>query len=156
METVPTRSPREIKASTPHAPQRGTALARIFGLLAAGIVILGIYVGSRGLRDFDTALVSYAAATVFAAFGVGYRYAIWLSRPPTMRYFRRGLELLFAPREPRAPRPLALGQHPRPALHPEALMAPLDRARLHVLGLHPGRGGDVPPVLRLDPLRDAP
>jgi nitrate reductase gamma subunit len=98
METLATHAPREIKAEAPLPKRRGTALARAIGLLAAGIVIVGIYAGSRGLRDFDTALVSYAAATVFAAFGVGYRYAIWLSRPPTMRYFRRGLELFFTPR----------------------------------------------------------
>jgi hypothetical protein len=77
---------------------RGTAIARIVGLAAAAVVIVGIYAGSRRLRDFDTALVSYAAATVFAAFGVGYRYAIWLSRPPTLLYFRRGLSLVFTPR----------------------------------------------------------
>lgn len=85
--------------ATVRPPQRtGTALARAVGLLVAGVVVLGIYAGSRGFKDFDTALVSYAAATVVAAFGLGYRYAIWLSRPPTMRYFRRGLSLLFTPR----------------------------------------------------------
>ena len=46
----------------------------------------GIYAGSRGLKDFDTALVPYAAASVFTAFGLGYRYAMWLTRPPTWLY----------------------------------------------------------------------
>ncbi|BDG07939.1 hypothetical protein [Anaeromyxobacter paludicola] len=38
-----------------------------WGLLTAFLVVLGIVVGSRGLKDFDTALVPYAGATVFAA-----------------------------------------------------------------------------------------
>ena len=34
---------------------------------AAVLVLVGlIYVGSRGLRDFDSALIGYAVATVFA------------------------------------------------------------------------------------------
>ncbi|MDQ3856514.1 MAG: MFS transporter, partial [Chloroflexota bacterium] len=42
-------------------------------LPAAAIAVLGslillvlIFVGSRGLRDFDSALIGYAVATVFA------------------------------------------------------------------------------------------
>jgi len=80
--------------------------ATAWGLLAAGLVIAGIVVGSRGLRDFDVALVSYAGATVFAAFGVGYRYAMWLRRAPTRLYWYRGLELFFTPA--RLPANLAL------------------------------------------------
>ena len=56
------------------------AHALFWGLLAAALVIVGIVAGSRGLKDFDVALVPYAGATVFAAFGVGYRYTMWL--PP--------------------------------------------------------------------------
>ena len=85
----------------------GQALGRTAGLIAAGIVLLGIYFGSRGLKDFDTALVSYAAATVFSAFGLAYRLAIWLRRPPTWRYFVRGLALFFEPR--RLPQNLVRG-----------------------------------------------
>ena len=66
--------------------------------LAAGIVIAGIYVGSRKFRDFDPALVSYAGATVFAAFGIGYRYAMWLRRPPTRLYWRRGWQIFLSPK----------------------------------------------------------
>ncbi len=72
--------------------------ALFWGLLAAVLVIVGIYVGSRAFRDFDPALVSYAGATVFAAFGLGYRYAMWLRRPPTRLYWRRGWELFLAPK----------------------------------------------------------
>ena len=59
----------------------------------------GIYFGSRELRDFDTALVPYASASVFAAFGVAYRYSMWLKRPPTRMYWRRGWQLFLEPRK---------------------------------------------------------
>jgi hypothetical protein len=80
---------------------RGTgsdvAHALFWGLLAAALVVAGIVAGSRGLKDFDVALVPYAGATVFAAFGVGYRYSMWLRRPSTRLYWFRGIELFFAP-----------------------------------------------------------
>src|SRR6186997_1816260 len=75
-----------------------TARATLWGLLAAALLVGGIFVGSRGLRDFDTALVPYAGASVFAAFGIAYRYSMWLRRPPTRLYWRRGFQLFFAPR----------------------------------------------------------
>src|SRR6185437_10494767 len=74
------------------------ARASLTGGLVATVLVAGIYVGSRGLRDFDTALVPYASASVFASFGLGYRYAMWLSRPPTRRYWRRGWQLFASPR----------------------------------------------------------
>jgi hypothetical protein len=72
--------------------------ATVWGLLAAGCVLAAIYLGSRGLRDFDAALVSYAGATVFSAFGIGYRYTMWLRRPPTRLYWFRGWQLFLSPR----------------------------------------------------------
>jgi hypothetical protein len=54
----------------------------VAGGVAAVVVALAIYAGSRGLRYFDAALVGYATATVFLAFGVTYRYAVWVSSPP--------------------------------------------------------------------------
>lgn len=58
---------------------------------AAGLLTAGaIYLGSRGLRTFDAALVGYATATIFLAFGVVYRYVLWVRSPPAMRYLRRG------------------------------------------------------------------
>ncbi len=58
---------------------------------AAVLVLLGlIFVGSRGLRDFDSALVGYAVATVFATAAIVYRYTLWITRPPTWRYFKAG------------------------------------------------------------------
>jgi NNP family nitrate/nitrite transporter-like MFS transporter len=60
-----------------------------------------IVVGSRNLQHFDAALVGYTFATLFAAFGISYRYAMWLHRPPTRMYWRRGWQAFFS-RERRA------------------------------------------------------
>jgi hypothetical protein len=73
------------------------ARATASGVLVAGVVVVGIYFGSRRLRDFDVALVPYAGASVFSAFGLGYRYAMWLTKPPTRLYWWRGWQLFFAP-----------------------------------------------------------
>jgi len=75
-----------------------SAHATMWGLIAAGILIAGILVGSRGLRDFDPALVSYAGASVLTGFGLGYRYAMWLRRPPTRLYWYRGWKIFLRPR----------------------------------------------------------
>ncbi len=61
-----------------------------WGLLAAGLLAVAIFVGSRNLRHIDAALVGYTFACLFAAFGLGYRYSMWLQRPPTRMYWRRG------------------------------------------------------------------
>jgi hypothetical protein len=46
--------------------------------------------GSRRLQDFDSALIGYAVATVFASAALVYRYSVWITRPPTWRYFVAG------------------------------------------------------------------
>jgi hypothetical protein len=58
----------------------------------AATVLLGtlIVIGSRSLAHFDAALVAYTFSILFATFGVTYRYAMWLQRPPTAVYWRRG------------------------------------------------------------------
>src|SRR6516165_11246366 len=76
-----------------------TLHALVWGLVVAALLVAGIFVGSRGLRDFDPALVSYAGATVFAGFGLGYRYAMWLRRPPTRLYWYRGWQIFLEPRK---------------------------------------------------------
>src|SRR5262245_31985800 len=68
-----------------------------WGLFIAGLVLVGIYFGSRRLRDFDVALIPYAGTSVFSAFGLGYRYSMWLTKPPTRVLWRRGWKLFFAP-----------------------------------------------------------
>jgi hypothetical protein len=79
------------------SPRADVARATGWGLFTASIVVAGIYFGSRRLRDFDAALVPYAGASVFSAFGLGYRYAMWLTKPPTRLFWWRGLRLIFAP-----------------------------------------------------------
>jgi nitrate reductase gamma subunit len=75
----------------------------IWATLAGAISTIGlavlIIVGSRRLSHFDAALVGYTFATLFAAFGITYRYAIWLQRPPTWLYFKRGWQLFLSPRD---------------------------------------------------------
>lgn len=72
---------------------RAVITSTIFtGILAALIVL-----GSRNLAHFDAALVGYTFATLFAVFGVTYRYAMWLQRPPTRMYWRRGWQVFLRP-----------------------------------------------------------
>lgn len=40
--------------------------AALLAVLAAGALVILIFVGSRAFADFDSALISYAVATVFA------------------------------------------------------------------------------------------
>src|SRR5437868_14845002 len=69
---------------------RSTGLATSVAVLAAAVLILLIFIGSRGLRDFDSALFGYAVATLFTLVALTYRYTLWIGRPPTWRYFRSG------------------------------------------------------------------
>ena len=76
-------------------PQRRAIL---IGLVFAGALAALIVIGSRRLAHFDAALVAYTFATLFATFGVTYRYAMWLQRPPTRMYWRRGWQVFVRPR----------------------------------------------------------
>jgi nitrate reductase gamma subunit len=67
------------------------------GLIAAGVLGVLIFAGSRNLRHVDAALVGYTFATLFAAFGIAYRYSMWLQRPPTRLYWRRGWQAFVRP-----------------------------------------------------------
>ena len=69
-----------------------------WGLLVAVVLGALIVAGSRNLNHFDAALVGYTFATLFAAFGIAYRYAMWLRRPPTRLYWRRGWTVFLTPR----------------------------------------------------------
>jgi hypothetical protein len=65
-------------------------IAASWGLLTSTMLAGLIVIGSRNLNHFDAALVGYTFATLFATFGITYRYAMWLQRPPTRMYWRRG------------------------------------------------------------------
>lgn len=60
------------------------------------ITLLLILIGSRNLQNFDAALVAYLFGTLFAIFGIVYRYTVWVQRPPTRIYFKRSFKILFS------------------------------------------------------------
>jgi NNP family nitrate/nitrite transporter-like MFS transporter len=68
---------------------RATTWATIWTLaLCASIVV-----GSRNLQNFDAALVVYTFAVIVATWGVVFHYTVWVQKPPTEVYWRRGFEL---------------------------------------------------------------
>src|SRR5690242_19629518 len=75
-----------VSGRTPMTNEQLRAAGR--GLLAAGALGVAIFVGSRNLRHIDAALVGYTFACLFAAFGLGYRYSMWLQRPATRMYWK--------------------------------------------------------------------
>src|SRR6185437_3959150 len=72
--------------------------ACLCGIVTATVLAVLIVAGSRNLNHFDAALVGYTFATLFATFGITYRYAMWLQRPPTRMYWLRGWQVFLKPR----------------------------------------------------------
>lgn len=68
----------------------------VWGFIAVALVVALTFFGSGQLVWFDAALVGYLFGTVFAVFGVVYRYAVWLRRPSTAMLNRRGWEAFRA------------------------------------------------------------
>ena len=68
--------------------------AGAWATLWTGLLVASIVVGSRNLQNFDAALVVYTFAVVFAAWGVLYHYFVWIGKPPTRMFWRRGWELV--------------------------------------------------------------
>ncbi len=60
-----------------------------------GILVAAILVGSRNLETFDPALVGYTFACIFSWWGVTYHYYVWLQKPPTRLFWRRGWEMFW-------------------------------------------------------------
>jgi len=73
---------------------RAGAWGTLFTLIVASLIVLG----SRNLAHFDAALVGYTFAVLFATFGITYRYSMWLQRPPTALYWKRGWQVFLQPR----------------------------------------------------------
>src|SRR5690349_1057232 len=86
-----------VDAGMPHLSGDKQAAAAS-GVLTTAILAGLIAIGSRNLNHFDAALVGYTFATLFATFGITYRYAMWLRRPPTRMYWRRGWSVFLSPR----------------------------------------------------------
>ena len=70
--------------------------ATLWGLAVTAALGGLIVLGSRNLAHFDAALVAYTFAILFATFGLTYRYVVWLQRPPTRLYWRRGWRAMFS------------------------------------------------------------
>lgn len=75
--------------------------ATVWAVLVTGVLARLIVLGSGNLERFDAALVGYTFATLFAAFGITRRYALWLQRPPTAIYWKRGWTVFFRLLRPR-------------------------------------------------------
>ena len=73
--------------------KRETAQALGWATVVTSILAVLVVVGSRNLTHFDAALIAYTFATLFAVGGITYRYALWLQRPPTRLYWRRGWQM---------------------------------------------------------------
>ena len=129
------------------------------GLTAGLVVVLGlgcgILLGSRNLRNYDPTLLIYTFGAMFSAFAITYRYTVWLQRPPTRVYWRRGWQLLLQRQDSRAPSADS-GRRLWQQLHGATLYSPtrpepLAGTPLHVLGDDTRRGSDVSAGLWLDP-----
>ena len=66
-----------------------------WGLGVTLVLAALIVIGSRNLAHFDAVLVGYTFSVLFATFGLTYRYTMWLQRPPTGLYWRRGWQAFF-------------------------------------------------------------
>jgi hypothetical protein len=62
------------------------------GSVAVLVLLVGVYIGSEGLRWFDAALAPYLFGSLLAVFATVYRYVVWLRRPPTALLNQRGWE----------------------------------------------------------------
>src|SRR5687768_15051552 len=69
--------------------------ASAYATLATALLVASIVVGSRNLQHFDAALVIYTFAVIFATWGVAYHYCVWLQKPPTRVFWRRGWQLFL-------------------------------------------------------------
>jgi hypothetical protein len=80
------REMRKTMASTHRKP---VLLALGASFLLTALVI----VGSRNLEHYDAALFGYTVASIVAFGALIYRYSLWLQRPATRIYWRRGWQL---------------------------------------------------------------
>jgi NNP family nitrate/nitrite transporter-like MFS transporter len=86
-ETLAAKLPPEL-ARTADRVRAGA-----WATLWTGVLVAAIVLGSRNLQNFDPALVIYTFAIIFAAWGVIYHYTVWIRKPPTYVYWRRGWQL---------------------------------------------------------------
>src|SRR5690606_29712932 len=94
---APHRMRRRVHRGTLGSCPMTSAVTRAiaWGLGTTTLLAILIVAGSRELAHFAAALVAYTFAVLFATFGLTYRYAMWLQRPPTGVYWRRGWQAFF-------------------------------------------------------------
>lgn len=90
---VPRQEALELALSPELARTAERLRAGAWATFWTGALVAAIVVGSRNLQNFDPALVVYTFATIFATWGVVYHYWVWLQKPPTKIYWRRGWQL---------------------------------------------------------------
>jgi len=73
--------------------QTNHKLPVLLGLAASALLTVLVILGSRNLEHYDAALFGYTVASVVAFGAVVFRYAIWLQRPATRVYWKRGWKL---------------------------------------------------------------
>lgn len=78
-------------------PSREVRKSIIIGTIATTVMIVLVILGSRTLQHFDAALFAYLFATLFAVFGIAYRLSMWMQRPPTAMYWKRGWQVFLHP-----------------------------------------------------------
>ncbi len=71
----------------------------IIGLIASATLTAMVIVGSHFLLHFDSKLFGYAIASVVAIGAIAFRYALWLQRPATRIYWKRGWQLYLQRQE---------------------------------------------------------
>ncbi|MEO6223801.1 MAG: MFS transporter, partial [Vicinamibacterales bacterium] len=68
---------------------RAATWATLWSLLLCASIV----VGSRNLQHFDAALIVYTFAVIVATWGIVFHYSVWVQKPPTEVYWRRGFEI---------------------------------------------------------------
>lgn len=79
----------KLRMTGPFNKRKPTLLA----VAASALLTILIVAGSRNLEHYDSALFGYTIASVVAFGAIVFRYAIWLQRPATRGYWRRGWKL---------------------------------------------------------------
>jgi hypothetical protein len=67
----------------------------VLALIASAFLTVLVIVGSRFLLHYDSALFGYTIASIVAFGAIVFRYAIWLQRPATRAYWKRGWQLFL-------------------------------------------------------------
>ena len=140
---------------------RDSLKASLWAALVSAALAGLIVAGSRNLAHFDAALVGYTFAMLFAAFGITYRYAMWLQRPPTRDVLAARLAGVLPARSPCGGNLVEFGRRfvaefAAQSLHLAARQVARGLAHWLIMwGCLIAVGDHVSARLRLGPLRDA-